>query len=213
MKKILLFIAVLTIPNALFARPISYPEGWTVMQMNDANSNAFHLHYSPTIKYSIGYKHEYWRDAKWRFNGAQLNYLVKRFNKPKSQANIYLKNGLGVAYSDHGKFVNETSEAAFSELAMDWEDRRLFVSYSARGTYAGDIDKFAMQKARVGVAPYIGDYGDLHSWIMLELEHNPEAKGDEVTLTPLLRFFKDVYLFEVGANEDGKVTFNTIIRF
>ena len=44
------------------ARPISYPGGWTLMQANDYSKHNFHLHYSPSIDYSIGYRAEYWRE-------------------------------------------------------------------------------------------------------------------------------------------------------
>ena len=65
------------------ARPVSYPGGWTLMQMNDADASTLHVHYSPTARYSVGYKAEYWNDKDWQFHGAQLNYLLKRWNKPE----------------------------------------------------------------------------------------------------------------------------------
>ncbi len=214
MKYILpiLCIALLSTSGAALARPVSYPSGWTVMQMNDMDKHSVHVHYSPTARYSIGYKGEYWREEEWQFHGGQLNYLVKRWNAPTSQANIYLKSGAGVAYSDFGAFDGETEPAAFAGIAMDWEDRRYFTSYENRAYYAGDIDKFFMQKARIGVAPYVGDYGDLHTWLMLQVDHNP-SKKDEVTFTPLVRLFKDVYLVEAGVSDGGDVLVNWIVRF
>ena len=89
----LFFISI----NSLGARPISYPGGWTVMQMNDFNSHSLHVHYTPSSKYSFGYRGEYWRKKDWQFHGGQFNYLIKRLNNPKSQANLYLKSGLGLA--------------------------------------------------------------------------------------------------------------------
>ena len=41
---------------SLGARPISYLGGWTVMQMNDFNSHSLHVHYTPSSKYSFGYR-------------------------------------------------------------------------------------------------------------------------------------------------------------
>lgn len=195
------------------ARPVSYPGGWTAMQMNDANMNALHVHYSPTAKYSIGYKGEYWKEDKWQFHGLQYNYLVNRWNKKASQANLYLKSAVGVAHSDESPFSNKQEEAGFIGIATDWEDRRFFTSYENRYTYAGDINKSFMQKARVGIAPYVGDYGDLHTWLMLQVQHNPTFEGKEIITTPMVRVFKDVYLFEAGMSFDGDVLFNTVIRF
>ena len=195
------------------ARPVSYPGGWTMMQMNNANMNALHIHYSPTAKYSLGYKGEYWKEQKWQFHGLQYNYLINRFNKKASQANIYFKSGVGVVHSDEAPFSNKNEEAGFAAIAMDWEDRRFFTSYEGRYTYAGDIGKLFVQTARVGVAPYIGDYGDTHTWLMLQTMHNPTVEGEEINITPLVRIFKDVYLFEAGISFDGDILFNSIIRF
>lgn len=194
------------------ARPVSYPGGWTLMQHNNQDMHSVHAHYSPSARYSIGYRAEYRRDEDWQFHGAQLNYLVKRWNAPASQANVYLKSAAGVAYSDYEGFDGKTEPAGIAGIALDWENRRYFTSYENHLYYAGDIDRFFMQKARVGFAPYVGDYGDLHTWLMLELEHEPEA-DDTLRITPLVRFFKGEYLAEAGISEDGEMLFNWIIRF
>jgi hypothetical protein len=197
----------LIIPHAVDARPVSYPGGITGMTMNDGDKNSAHLHYSPTAKTSLGYKFEYWRDVEYTINAVQMNNLLKRWNKKDSQANLYLKSGLGVAHSD-----GETEAAGFTGIAADWENRRFFTSYENRYTEAGDIADFYMQSARVGWAPYAGDYGDLHTWLMLQVEHTPEA-GDHVTVTPLVRFFKGVHLLEAGMSNRGDVLFNYVIRY
>ena len=206
----LLGLVVLTPPVS--ARPVSYPEGWTVMLNNDGDKNTAHVHYSPTAKTSIGYKFENWRDKEMVLNAVQMNNLLKRWNKKNSQANAYLKSGVGVAYSDAGDFDGKIEPAVFTGLALDWEDRRFFTSYENRYTEAGEIDDFYTQSARVGVAPYIGEYGDLHTWLMLQVEHTPEAK-DNFTVTPLVRLFKDVHLLEAGMNTRGEVLFNYVFRY
>ncbi len=198
-------------PNAE-ARAVSYPGGWTLMLMNDADKNSAHLHYSPTAKTSLGYKIEDWRDRNFTLNAVQMNNLLKRWNQKQSQANIYLKSGLGVAFSDEGRFDGEKEVAGFTGLAADWENRRLFVAYENRYTEAGDIDSFYQQSARFGVAPYVGDYGDLHTWLLVQVDHMPEADNN-ITVTPLIRLFKDVHLVEAGMNNHGKLLFNYVLRY
>ena len=202
----------LIIPSLVQARPVSYPGGWTVMSMNDWNRNSIHIHYSPTAKTSIGYKFEYWRDSELTLNVVQVNKLLKRWNKRDSQANIYFKSGLGFAHSNTGEFNGDTNAAGFIGLAMDWEDRRYFVSYENRFTEAGKLDSFFMQSGRIGWAPYEGDYGDLHTWLMLQVQHTPEAE-DNFTVSPLVRFFKNVHLFEAGVNDREEFLFNYIYRY
>ena len=209
---ILTLMGLMMFTPPVSARPVSYPEGWTVMLNNDGDKNTAHVHYSPTAKMSIGYKFENWRDKKMVLNAVQMNNLLKRWNKKDSQANAYLKSGVGVAYSDAGDFDGKIEPAVFTGLALDWEDRRFFTSYENRYTEAGEIDDFYTQSARVGVAPYIGEYGDLHTWLMLQVEHTPEAK-DNFTVTPLVRLFKDVHLLEAGMNTRGEVLFNYVFRY
>lgn len=208
----ILFIFLIIWPNISEARPVSYPGGTTLMFMNSGDVNSLHLHYSPSAKYSIGYKAEYWRDGEYTIQALQLNNLLKRWNNRGSQANFYLKSGVGIGHSDKGSFDNETDFAGYTGIAADWEDRRYFISYENRYTEAGDIDNFYMHSARVGITPYIGDYGDLHTWLMLEAEHQPEAK-DKYKIMPMVRFFKDVHLAEFGFSNQGDVMLNYIIRF
>ena len=208
MKQLIFMAATaMLMSDAVMARPVSYPGGITVMQMNDMDSNQLHLHYSHTARYSIGYKAEYWDERRFRFNGAQFNYLVKRWNRPASQANVYIKSALGVASNSQ---IDEP--AGFISIAADWEDRRYFIMASSRYTEANDIDSFSMHKLRAGFAPYIGDYGDLHTWLMVQIDHNPD-NPDSVVVTPLVRLFKGVHLAEFGVSDEGDALFNLVIRF
>ncbi len=202
----------LILPSLVQARPVSYPGGWTFITMNDGTLNSAYVHYSPTAKISVGYTFEYWRDRELYLNAARVTHLVKRWNKPDSQANLYFKTGFGVAYSDAGELDGETSAAGFAGLAADWEDRRYFISYENRYTEAGGIADFFQQSARVGWAPYEGDFDDLHTWLMLQVKHSPESEGN-FTLTPLVRFFKGVHLLEVGMSNRGEVLLNYIFRY
>jgi len=179
------------------------------MTKNDGDSNSIHLHYTPSVDYSVGWRHEYLRGSEAHLDAAQLNYLVKRWNMPAAQANIYLKSGAGIAYGD-----DETSPAAFTGIATDWENRRFFVSYENKFFWADEIDKFAKHSARVGVAPYVGDYGDLHTWLMLQADYDAGENEDEFTTTPLVRFFKGPDLLEAGYNlQKETLLFNFTHRF
>ncbi|MEP6342221.1 MAG: hypothetical protein ABJ275_02815 [Maricaulaceae bacterium] len=175
------------------ARPVSYPGGWTIIQNNNANFSSANLHYSFTAKDALGFYGEQNWATDSRFYGAQYTRLLKRWNGPGSQANIYLNLGAGVAENFD---QTDTDLAGFVGLTADWETRRWFVSYSAR---ADDLsfDQNFRQNARLGFAPYVGGFGDLHTWFMIQLDNIPENET-AVTATPLIRFFKDVHLFELG---------------
>ena len=191
------------------ARPVSYAGGWTVMQMNTGDYSSLHVHYSPTAFDSIGlYTERNWGEDVL-FTGVQYNRLLKRWNGPASQANTYLKLGAGQV-DPFGKAGPEL--AGFASFAADWETRRWFTSYEGRATdYAGN--QSIRHNARIGVAPYIGDSGDLHTWLMLQADNHPEA-AEPLSITPLIRFFKGVQMVELGYTlETEELLANWIIRF
>jgi len=195
------------------ARPVSYPSGWTNIITNDGSSNSLLVHYSPTAKTSIGYRLEHLRENNININSLQINNLIKRWNNKDSQANFYLKLGIGSASINSGIQKGEDKFSAFTGIAADWEDRRYFVSYENKYTKIDDTNNsFYKQSARFGWAPYEGDYGDLHTWIMLQTEHSPKAT-DKYTVTPLIRIFKDVHLAEFGVSNHGNVLLNYTIRY
>jgi hypothetical protein len=48
----------------LEARPISYPNSWTVMQQYNWEKTTVHIHYSPNAKNSIGFLGAYYEKKK-----------------------------------------------------------------------------------------------------------------------------------------------------
>ena len=210
LPQILLFSCFFTsIFSEAFARPVSYSGGTTVMQMNDAIGNSIHVHYSPTYKYSVGYKGEYFRRGQDALNGVQLNNLLKRWNLPAAQGNIYLKSNIGNVNSS-----SKDEAYAMVGVSGDFETRKYFISYEGKYYKSdGDILGQFQQSARVGIAPYVAEYGNLHTWLMLQLSHQPQLQGDEVIATPLIRLFKGVHMAEFGISSNKRVLFNFIARF
>lgn len=207
--RLAILAAALLFAEAAYARPVSYPGGWTLMQRNNGNRSAIHAHYSPTAFDSIGvYIEKNW-DEDVIFTGLQYNRLVKRFNGPSSQANIYAKAGIGQA----DPFGSDGAElAGFVEFAADWETRRWFTEYRLRAAdFAGN--ESVHHSARLGVAPYIGDYGDLHTWFMVDVQNHPDGEKP-ITTTPLIRLFKGVQMIELGYTvEENEWLANWIVRF
>ncbi len=203
-------ILILLLVSSSQTRPVSYPGGWTVLSHNDAFSQALHVHYSPTAFHSLGIRQEKMEKDNSHRTYIQNNFLLKRINAPHSQANWYLKTGLGYANpKGNGK---DLKEASFAELSWDWEDRRWFVMLAGKLDYRRGMPTTAMSSYRVGWAPYVADYGKLHTWIMLQADHRPDD-SDSVTLTPLLRFFKGTQLFEIGYSDKDTLLINFIWRF
>ncbi len=206
------FILFFTFLNSLNARPVSYQDSWTFMTYNNYDSHSSIVHYSPTSKYSFGYKLEYWQSKEYFLNSVNLNYLIKRINKKYSQANLYVKSGLGIMSSDFKDYEDKNELAGHVEIASDWETRRYFISYFSKVIKSESIDNTYMQHGRLGIAPYIADYGKIHTWIMYELKHMPEM-NDTLSSGVILRFFKSTNMIELGIDEKKNLAFNFIKRF
>lgn len=190
------------------ARPVSYPGGWTVLQFNDGATNSLWVHQSPTAHYSLGYYGQYDRASEDVHHTLRATRLVKRWNEKASQANLYAWGGLGVADPAGGAALEGVGHVG---LSADWETRRWFVMGEAKAVQAGDAGEVEYL-SRFGVAPYEGDYGDLHLWLMLQNQHKPTAEEAIVT-TPMARLFWKVNLIEVGWQiQTETLMFNWIVR-
>ena len=171
--------------------------------------SSLHVHYSPTATDSIGLYVEQNQEMDQTFTGLQYNRLVRRWNAPQSQGNLYLKLGAGAA-DPFG--AGDADLGTFAGIATDWETRRVFVSYDVRARDFGP-DESVSHAARLGVAPYVAEFGDLHTWAMVQVENTPEA-DNPVTVTPLLRLFKGPLLVEAGYTlEEDEFLLNWTWRF
>lgn len=202
-------LALATLGAPASARPVSYAGGWTVMQMNDGDSSSLHAHYSPTATDSLGlYIEQNW-DMDVTFTGLQYNRLVRRWNAPGSQGNVYLKLGAGAA-DPFGS--GETVPGSFAGFSADWETRRVFTSYEVRARDYGENESVS-HAARLGIAPYVADSGGFHTWAMVQVDNHPDA-DEAITTTPLLRFFQGPLLVEMGYTvETEAFLLNWMYRF
>ncbi len=178
------------------ARPVSYAGGWTAIEETDRQSTALWVHYTVDPTLSIGWRSEWDRREDFVFNGPQATWLAKRWFGENYQANIYATAGAGFVTGVGDNDLNANA-AGFIGVLADWETRRLFASYRTRIFDGGGLDTTFMQAARLGYAPYEGDTGDLHTWLMIEVDHRPD-NDETIGVTPLIRFFKGAALLELG---------------
>lgn len=195
------------------ANPTSYPGGTMVMIENSAMENSLLANYTFAPNYAIGYRALYDRDTQATFHGAQLNYLAKRWNNSDSQGNIYFSGAVG-AIDMPSRSDNAWEPAGLVGMQADWESRRYFTLYENKWKVADDKSQTEFtQTARLGVAPYVAEFGSLHTWLMVQFDHTPDQQ-DHFSTTPLVRFFYNAYLLEAGYNiDEGKPMLNATIRF
>jgi len=202
----------LVLAHPCFARPVSYPGGWTVIEETDRQATSLWVHYTLTPKWSVGVRSEWDRQQDYLFSGAQVTYLAKRWFGENYQANVYGIGGIGVANAV-GEGASQSNAVGFFGVLADWETRRLFASYRTRYLEAGRVGDNLLQSVRLGIAPYEGDTGDLHTWLMIEIDHRPR-NDDKLGVTPLVRFFKGAALLELGWSiTDNEPLVNLTYRF
>jgi len=194
----------LLLPAALFARPVSYADSWTLTQKNDSFGHILSLHYSPTARYSLGVFAQSKPDLNKAWYIATCNALLKRWNLPSAQANIFFLSGVG-ASRNKGRMGG----AAQCGLSLDYETRRILIAYENRAVYAGHVEKSFHHIGRVGFSPYVAAFDALQPWILLQYEY----KNSKSVLTPLLRLYRNNVLVELGLSTKGTLLFNWIVTF
>ncbi len=193
-------IILLIISFGLDARPISYSGGSTIMSFSDNIKDSLYYHYSPSYKYSVGIENirdKYFND---NYSYVRFTYLLNRKNTENSQRNLYFQSGIS----------SEGFNKSFYGMHGDWETRRLFVGFGLKETKR-KIHDYSEQYYQIGVAPYLGDYGDLHTWIMIKAKEN--SLENKWSTYPVLKFFKGNLLAEFGYSEKTEWDVHLMYRF
>jgi hypothetical protein len=210
MKPVYLFTNFLLLTLAeTQAKPLSYVGGTMVMQENDETGHTLTIDYTFDPHFALGVYSKYeinQRDDFWMV-GPTLNTLIKRWNLPDGQGNIFNMTGAGMARQG-----SRNEPAAWTTMMVDYETRRLFASYEVRFMYARDIESSVWQRAYLGVAPYLANYDQLNTWTLIRLDHHP-AKHDHFVVTPVLRFFYKTFWLEVGYSSNQHVMVNWTVQF
>ncbi len=186
-KNTLILLAFLC--GIIEARPISYSGGSTIMSNSDNMRDTVYYHYSPTYKYSLGLeavKDDYFNTD---YSYLRFTYLIDRKNTNYSQRNLYFQSGL------NSKGFNNN----FYGIHGDWETRRWFIGFGYKKISHDSID-YEDKFIQFGLAPYLGEYGDFHTWIMMKSKKN--SLSENWSTFPVLKFFKGNFLIEFGYNDE-----------
>ncbi|MEY2489826.1 MAG: hypothetical protein QOC70_1768 [Verrucomicrobiota bacterium] len=206
----LFFSLVLTSIVALPApaKPLSYVGGTMVMQENDETGNTLSVDYTFDPHFALGlYAKRDIGGKEFYTIGPQLNTLIKRWNLPDGQGNIFSMTGVGTA-----RRGSNSQPAAWVALLADYETRRVFFSYEPRLMYAGEIETSFWHRAHAGFAPYLANYEQLNTWLLLRVDHHP-AKNDHFVVTPMVRFFYKTIWLEAGYSSNNHVMVNWTVQF
>jgi hypothetical protein len=178
------WLAVALMAPGAEAKPIAFSDGWTFMHERDSEMIATELYYAPTHWFSFGPSVSLARaDDKLTARKAEVlhaNLLVKRWNMPGAQANVFASYGLGRTRSTrffptpglgNGFGSNTVSETAHhAVLQGDYETRQFYSSFKfdAHRTKSF-LDR--TDTAQIGFSPYPHDYDDVALWFVGQVKN------------------------------------------
>lgn len=141
---------------------------------------------------------------------AEVNYtrLVKRWNAPHSQANVWFVGGAGPV---RGNDFTGTRTMLAPGLSVDWETTRLYLSGTAR-LYRAEGINHDYAAVRAGFSFYEVDYDQTQPWVVVEARRM-RGLSDETEITPMLRLIHKRFFVELGINQMKQGRFNFMYIF
>ena len=184
--------------NSISAHPVIFKNGKVFWVSQSTKFNDLRLGISKTNKWLIGGRILQDRRSDETFALLNNNYLAKRWNSKNAQANIYILSSVG---------INTKNSESMGTVGVhgDWENRQLMVMQMFE--YFSHNSSW-MSSSRLAYSPYTVDYTKMSTWLIAE--YQVEYKNDNLSymLIPVVRVFKNNYLFEIGSNgEDSFLSF------
>lgn len=205
-------LTALAVAGTTFSRPISYAGGHMLMAEHQSDMDQWSYTYSPSFRWS-GSVGELRLDEEGRRSELTLRYvrasrLLKRWNLPAAQANVFAWGGLGQADVRNGP----TGTARHVGFQADYETRRIYTSFVSE-LHEGTGGSRRFDTASVGWAPYKHDINRMATWLVLKGMRTSDANDDPTKGAAMLRLFTPRWWLEAGVDTDGRPLANAMINF
>lgn len=192
--------------------PMGFKDSWMAMGDLSPNWQEVFVNYALTPRDAVGVSTLSMRsdDETLTRRAKEVVYtrLVRRWNMPDAQANIWLLAGAGSVTGND--FAG--AKTLFSPgLQVDYETTRFYISAAAR-LYRADGLNHDYASARIGFSFYEVDYDQVQPWLVLEVRRMQGLSG-KTEVTPMLRLIHNRYFVELGVNTDSQVRANFMYTF
>jgi len=205
------------------AKPIAFAEAWTFMHERDRNMIQTELFYAPTYWLSIGPATSLMTsdDKQKQMETAlfQVNYLVKRWNMPNAQANLFASLGAGETttreWMPHHRNVmmQNTYRNSAQRYAVqgDYETRTFYTSFKVDAL--DSQREFDVSKTyQIGFSPVAHDYDELAVWFIAQVKQS-RGMDNKTEGGAFVRLFKGNIWVELGMNERRKSQLMLMINY
>ena len=192
--------------------PMGFKESW--MSMGDVSPNwqEVFVNYALTARDAAGASALVMRsddETKTRqFTEAIYTRLIRRWNMPESQANIWFIGGVG---NITGNDFSGSKTMASPGIQVDYETTRIYVSATSR-LYRAQGLNHDFASARAGFSFYEVDYDQTQPWFILEVRRM-RGLTDKTEVTPMLRLIHNRYFVELGVNNASQARMNFMYIF
>jgi len=195
-----------------FSGPMGFKDSWMAMGDFSPNWQEAFANYALTPWDAIGASALYMRsddETKSRqLVDATYTRLVKRWNLPEAQANIWFVGGLG---NVTGNDFSGSRAMASPGIQVDYETTRVYASATAR-LYRAEGINHDYASARLGFSLYEVDYDETQPWLIVEVRRMNDL-SDKTEVTPMLRLIHNRYFLELGVNNSSQGRINFMYIF
>lgn len=201
-------LAAVALPVA--AAPMGFKD--SVMAMGDFGPNwrEAYANYALTARDAIGVSATWMRsdDHAVVREVEELTYthLLKRWNLPHAQANLWFMGGVGALHRD-----GQARTMATPGIQFDVETTRLYLAATHRLYRARDVNH-DFSSLRAGFSFYEADYDATQPWLIVEARRM-RGLSEETEITPMLRLINKSYFVEAGVNTQRQGRFNFMYIF
>ena len=209
MKFIFFIFYCLLIPtgfNKLYAHPTTYEGGFSIMSEMSKKKQETLFIYSAKYWLGTGLVFVKSPDTPYLIS-SQIGFLIKRWNLPSAQGNIYFFGGLAHFLENKTRLIYRLGGQ------LDYETRRIysFIKYTEHRFFENNKEIQDELNLAFGVAPYVAEFDELNSWIIVKVVISD--RFNKKSYVSLLRFFYKNFLWEIGQSLNGNPEFNFMIRF
>jgi hypothetical protein len=212
-----IFLALITtcpffIGNSALAGPMGFKDSTMFMEDFSSNWRDTWVNHAVTPHDAFGIGTLYMRsdDKTLTRDMTELTYtrLLKRWNFPAAQLNIWLPIGAGEI---HGNDFSGSKMAFTPGLQMDFETQRIYFAANYRAYRADDINH-DFSSVRGGFSFYETGYNETQPWLVVEARRMHDL-SDETEITPMLRLINKRYFVELGYSNMDETRFNIMYIF
>jgi hypothetical protein len=199
-------------PLQALSAPMGFKDSWMAMGDFSPNWREGLVNYALTPRDAVGLSSVYMRADNGLKNRllteATYTRLLRRWNMPDAQANIWFLGGAGTVTGNN--FLGARLMAS-PGIQLDYETARIYASALAR-LYRAEGLNHDFASARLGFSLFEADYDQVQPWIVLEVRRM-RGLSERTEITPMLRLIHQRYFVEFGVNNSSQVRMNFMYIF